>query len=238
MQESELLYLLGKIKSNDLVSLKDKNLDKKILLALNLKSPKIGLILGIFFGIFGVDRFYKGDIFLGTIKLISFFISNISFFFIVTSPLTIFIYIMPDAPLELKQIVAKMFLFCIAIWLIFAIWVFIDLFLVYRGIKKDNFKKILMLECQVSYLKNYLNNEQILSLKDKNLNNYALFMLNLKSFKTALILGIFFGGFGVDRFYKGNILLGIIRLLGGLISYFLFFFYTRLRYVLYAWCYN
>lgn len=79
-----------------------------------------------------------------------------------------------------------------------------------------------MKEYQVLYLKTYLNTKQILSLEDKNLNNNVLFMLNLKSPKMALILGIFLGSFGVDRFYKGNILLGIIRLLGGVISYFLF----------------
>lgn len=79
-----------------------------------------------------------------------------------------------------------------------------------------------MKEYQALYLKTYLNTKQILSLEDKNLNNNALFMLNLKSPKMALILGIFLGSFGVDRFYKGNILLGIIRLLGGVISYFLF----------------
>lgn len=77
-----------------------------------------------------------------------------------------------------------------------------------------------MKEYQALYLKTYLNTKQILSLEDKNLNNNALFMLNLKSPK--MVLGIFLGSFGVDRFYKGNILLGMIRLLGGVISHFLF----------------
>ncbi|RDU57239.1 TM2 domain-containing protein [Helicobacter sp. MIT 00-7814] len=35
-----------------------------------LKDPIIGLILGLFFGVFGVDRFYKGDIALGVAKLL------------------------------------------------------------------------------------------------------------------------------------------------------------------------
>ena len=32
---------------------------------IQLKDPIIGLLLGLFFGVFGVDRFYKGDIGLG-----------------------------------------------------------------------------------------------------------------------------------------------------------------------------
>lgn len=148
MQESELLYLLGKIKSNDLVSLKDKNLDKKILLALNLKSPKIGLILGIFFGIFGVDRFYKGDGFLGFIKLILFFISHFCLLFVLHIPLAMIFYSGPDAPPPPLILQSKIYLNIVAysfilIWLMFVIWVILDWFLVYRGIKNDNFQKIL-----------------------------------------------------------------------------------------------
>lgn len=70
------------------------------LTALPLKDPVIGLVLSVFFGVFGVDRFYKGDIGLGIVKL----------------------------------------LLC---WLTFGIWWLIDLFLVYKGIKKDNLQKIM-----------------------------------------------------------------------------------------------
>lgn len=85
-----------------LLSKQLENLDEKDVITLSLlslKEPFIGLILGIFFGVFGVDRFYKGDIGLGVAKL----------------------------------------LLC---WLTFGIWWLIDLFLVYRGIKKDNLQKI------------------------------------------------------------------------------------------------
>lgn len=37
---------------------------------IQLKDPVIGLLLGLFFGVFGADRFYKGDIGLGIVKLI------------------------------------------------------------------------------------------------------------------------------------------------------------------------
>ncbi|CAM3451283.1 NINE protein [Helicobacter labetoulli] len=40
----------------------------------SLKSPIIGLILGLFFGALGIDRFYKGDIGLGILKFLSIFI--------------------------------------------------------------------------------------------------------------------------------------------------------------------
>lgn len=73
------------------------------LIAIELKSPLLGLILGLLFGGLGIDRFYKGDIGLGILKFLSMFI------------------------------------------LIGFIWVIVDLFLVYKGIQKDNFMKLNMI---------------------------------------------------------------------------------------------
>lgn len=70
-----------------------------MLMSLQLKNPIIGLVLGILLGFWGVDRFYKGDIALGVVKL---------------------------------------FLW----WITLGIWIIIDWFLVWRGIKKDNVTKI------------------------------------------------------------------------------------------------
>ena len=94
----------GKIPSEGALGLQSQleNLDESAAYALSvlpLKDPVVGLILGIFLGVLGVDRFYKGDIGLGIVKL----------------------------------------LLC---WLTFGVWWLIDLFLVYKGIKRDNLQKI------------------------------------------------------------------------------------------------
>lgn len=73
---------------------------------IQLKDPIIGLVLGLFLGVFGADRFYKGDIGLGVAKLIL----TITFFGIIIS----------------------------------GIWAIVDLFLVWQGIKRDNFQKIML----------------------------------------------------------------------------------------------
>ena len=70
------------------------------LAAIPLKDPVLGIVLSIFLGYFGIDRFYKGDIIFGILKL----------------------------------------LFC---WLTLGLWWLLDCFLVFKGIKEDNFQKII-----------------------------------------------------------------------------------------------
>ncbi|EOH9141665.1 TM2 domain-containing protein, partial [Campylobacter coli] len=115
-----LMMISDKIPSNSLPLVQDKlknaSEDKINSLAiLPFKSHIIGLILGLFLGAFGIDRFYKGDIGLGIAKLITW----------LAGVVTIWIYI------------GGLILFVLWIWCI------VDWFLVWKGIKKDNLNKIL-----------------------------------------------------------------------------------------------
>ena len=71
-----LLENKNKFNTTDLLSIK-KSLDKMstndlmVLNGVNFKDPAISLILSIFVGELGIDRFYIGDIGLGVVKLIT-----------------------------------------------------------------------------------------------------------------------------------------------------------------------
>lgn len=115
-----LMMISDKIPSQSLTLVQEKlknSSEDKInnIATLNFKSHIVGLILGFFLGIFGADRFYKGDIKLGLLKLLTWIIGVI----------TIWIFI------------GSFILFILWIWCI------VDYFLVWKGIKKDNLKKIL-----------------------------------------------------------------------------------------------
>lgn len=115
-----LMTLQDKIPSTSLPLVKEK-LEKasedqiSSLAVLPLKSHIIGLVLGWSLGICGADRFYKGDIALGIAKLALFLVGCIT------------------VAIGIGGL------------LIFAalIWSFVDLFLVWKGIKQDNLDKIL-----------------------------------------------------------------------------------------------
>lgn len=94
---------------------------------LNLKSPGVGLVLGLLFGGLGVDRFYKGDIGLGFTKLLLSLISGFLLNLAQTQP--------SDTTYTML---------CLFV-VVAVIWMFVDLSLVFGGIKKDNLNKILMI---------------------------------------------------------------------------------------------
>lgn len=78
-----LMMISDKIPSNSLPLVQDKlknaSEDKINSLAiLPFKSHIIGLILGLFLGAFGIDRFYKGDIGLGIAKLITWLVGVVT----------------------------------------------------------------------------------------------------------------------------------------------------------------
>jgi hypothetical protein len=81
-----------------------------------LKSPILGLIISILFGFIGFDRFYKGDGGAGVLK------------FVLAVGMARASKTNPD---EAAIVLAALLL-----------WWLADIFLVYFGIKKDNFKKI------------------------------------------------------------------------------------------------
>ena len=131
---STLLLLKGKISDVNLIELKGRldrmasvghyNLDLTPVLS-TLKSPSIGLVLGFLFGWLGVDRFYKGDAGLGIFKIL---LCVASMFLLTLAAKT-----NNDGLLMFSSLAV-----CVGL-----VWCIADLFLVYTGIKKDNFKKIM-----------------------------------------------------------------------------------------------
>ncbi|ABK82575.1 TM2 domain-containing protein [Campylobacter fetus] len=116
------MYMQDKVPSQGLLLLQDKlkvaSQEKLQSIALiPLKNPLIGLILGVLFGGFGVDRFYKGDVILGIAKLV----------------LTIIGW--------MTVLIVIGYIFLIIVF----VWVIADFFLVYKGIKQDNLNKIIQI---------------------------------------------------------------------------------------------
>lgn len=128
-------YMLfqGKVSDTHLMVIKSE-LDKAeaagkrpdfTLTATTLKSPMVGLVLGFLFGWLGVDRFYKGDAGLGIFKIL-----------LCILPVFLLMSAAQNGDNDLAGLASL--IMCAGI-----IWCIADLFLVYMGIKKDNFKKII-----------------------------------------------------------------------------------------------
>lgn len=96
---------------------------------LSLKNPAIGLLLCFTLWGSGADRFYKGDIGLGITKLL-----------MIAMPLFYFKAFdwMQSISMDLCQLLSTSIIF-LPIWLLVS---FLDIFLVWNGIKADNLEKI------------------------------------------------------------------------------------------------
>lgn len=93
----------------------------------------VGLVLSITVGLFGVDRFYKGDILLACIKLAFFIIPLFATF-------AAFIALLDES----HSIFIDYFAIFALMFVVASIWKLVDIYLVFVGIKKDNFHKILI----------------------------------------------------------------------------------------------
>ncbi|MBD5164438.1 TM2 domain-containing protein [Helicobacter sp.] len=119
----------GKIPADSVYTLQEeiKSLSQEkiaTLYSLSLKNKFIGLVLGLFLGGLGVDRFYKGDKRLGVYKL---------------TLMCVYIVVLSIGGALGSQVIAG---FGGILGLVVTIWAITDLFLVWRGIPKDNLTKI------------------------------------------------------------------------------------------------
>lgn len=134
MTNSDMLFysLKDKVPNDALLPLKesldkaDESVSERFLLV-DFKNALLGLVLSVLLP--GVDRIYKGDIVLGVFKLVYF----------------IGVYVALQisdnfGALDSSDLGALVLLLVLAVGLL--AWFVADMFLVWRGIKRDNLKKI------------------------------------------------------------------------------------------------
>ncbi|TLE02797.1 NINE protein [Helicobacter japonicus] len=107
---------------------------------LQLKSPVVGLILGLLFGGFAADRFYKGDVGLGILKLLVVWGSFFMAMMVGAFSTAVGAVAAGEAGAAAGMVAGLGFGF--VGFLIGFFWILLDLLLVWKGIKRDNFNKI------------------------------------------------------------------------------------------------
>ncbi|EMS7388712.1 TM2 domain-containing protein, partial [Campylobacter coli] len=100
--------------------LKKSQKDLSALYAISLKNPLVGLVLSITVGLFGVDRFYKGDILLACIKLAFFIIPLFATF-------AAFIALLDES----YSIFIDYFAIFALMFVVASIWKLVDIYLVF-----------------------------------------------------------------------------------------------------------
>ncbi|WP_238386970.1 MULTISPECIES: TM2 domain-containing protein [unclassified Campylobacter] len=146
MKNAELILLNMKDKiPNDAIFAFKESLEKadddkyQALLLLNLKNPIIGLLLSLCMGIFGIDRFYKGNIGLGIAKLAVIFGAYLGIFSLGIFTKGGSYYVNPGVADTVLVVVS---IFVMLAFIVALIWYVVDIFCVFFGIKKDNLRKI------------------------------------------------------------------------------------------------
>lgn len=129
MKDSTLyfLQLKDKVPSDAYLALK-QSLDnakddfKEKLAFILFKNPVLGLVFSVLLP--GADRIYKGDLILGIFKLIYF----------------IFVYVFFNIALEFSD--ERLVLLSLLLFFSALVWLIVDIFLVFRGIKRANLELI------------------------------------------------------------------------------------------------
>lgn len=123
----------GKIPSDSVYQIQEElksfNGGAEGLYGLPLKSKVVGLLLGFFLGSFGADRFYKGDKKLGFYKLALFLVYCVA-------------VIVGNIVVEVGGVEEIVVGIAGLLWSSLMIWCIADLFLVWKGILRDNLRVI------------------------------------------------------------------------------------------------
>ncbi len=136
MQESNFSFMLLQFKDkvpNDAILPLKESLEKaneaaiEMLVFANLKNPLLALVLSLLLP--GADRIYKGDMVLGLVKIIFFIAVYVS------------AGVMANDGVAENLSFAAIMLWFACFFSAFA-WAVADIFLVYRGVKRDNLAKI------------------------------------------------------------------------------------------------
>lgn len=186
---------------------------------IKIKSPIKTLLFSIFLGEFGIDRFYMGKIKSAICKLILCLLSGTIIFL---GSLKLDILSTPF--INIVQILG------IIITLSALIWYIVDICLTYKRARALNYQKISI--CLDRTKRNLLYWEyrnkisksewemfkkQLEDVPEENVD--AIRNVKLKKPTGTLLFSIFLGGIGVDRFYVGDVGIGVAKLVSNVIAY-------------------